>query len=164
MSVGSLPPPKRNERNTKFSSVKEVRAGLRRSRRLIKRSGHWQWLFRHRGSHLGCQNAPVDVGTQAGRPSMYVPMTRSRELKAQWYEAVVRIPRHTEQNIAGLLSHQVKPDDLFSLALQPCRKRRGTEIPASQKAPREVNSLNDMIDIYLLLQLSVSLTGLHRNF
>jgi hypothetical protein len=95
---------------------------------------------------------------------MYVPMTRSRELKAQGYEAVVRIPRHTEQNIASLLSHQVKPDDLFSLALQPCRKRRGTEIPASQKAPREVNGLNDMIDIYLLLQLSVSLTGLHRNF
>jgi 2-keto-3-deoxy-L-rhamnonate aldolase RhmA len=37
---------------------------------------------------------------------MYVPMTRLRELKAQGYEPVVRIPRHTEQNIASLLSHQ----------------------------------------------------------
>jgi hypothetical protein len=75
---------------------------------------------------------------------MYVPMTRSREIKAQGYEAVVRIPRHTEQNIASLLSHQVKPDDLFSLALQPCRKRKGD----GNSCEPEINGLND---IYLLL-------------
>jgi hypothetical protein len=42
----------------------------------------------------------------------------------------------------------VKPDDLFSLALQPYRKTRGIEIPARWKALYEVNSLNN---IYLLL-------------
>jgi hypothetical protein len=78
---------------------------------------------------------------------MYVPMTRSRELKAQGYEVVVRIPRHTKQKYRQS-TISLKPDDLFSLALQPCRKRRGMENPASQKAPHEVNGLND---IYLLL-------------